>query len=376
MILLKRNLKWSVLFLIPFLFSCTTGKENEKNTELHGDTLTQQSDLLTLVRISDHCLAATIANPWDSTNCLGRYLLVENGTAPEIASDEWTVINVPVKSALVYSSVHTSPLEEIGAKEIIKGVADSQYFHSSFILDGINKGNIKDIGNSMSPSLEKIIDLSPEIAIVSPYENSGHGLLDKTDINVIDMADYMESTPLGRAEWILLLGALSGKLAEASAIFDGVKTKYLSLCDSVSHLSPTVKVLCEMPYNGIWYQPGGNSYMARLIKDGGGQTILKNNDSPGSVQLDISNAYEKGADADVWIIKAEKDLTRDDILSSTSLADRIHALQSGNVWFVNTNTTNFYDELAFHPEKILQDYAAMFHPEKFSSGFSFYRNLN
>lgn len=353
------------LISVIFLLTGCTAREKDKNEELEGEKITQNAQLLELADVGDGIISAKIVNPWDTTETLGKYLLVDKHVAdldiPKVQGYE--VIRVPIESAVVYSSVHTMPMEELGAREKIKGVADASYFTSEEIKEGLKSGKIIDVGNSMSPSMEKIVELSPEIALVSPYENSGHGVLEKTGVTVIDMADYMENTPLGRAEWILLLGALTGKFEDSVALYKDITNKYTKVKEKIAEIDNSALTLCELPYCGVWYQPGSRSYMARLIKDAGGRTILHNDQSVGSVQMDIANVYDQGAMADVWIIKSDTDLSLKRILAENKLASGIKAFEDRNVWFVNTSTSEFYNDLAFHPEKILEDYTKILHPE-------------
>lgn len=369
-------LKYIFAVALATVFLACSRPVAEKDVET-GNILTHRAQLLTMVELPDSSIAVTIKNPWDTASVLGRYLLVDRNLPDDKIPERegWKTIKVPVQSALIYSSVHTSPLEELGSAGMITGIADAAYFSSNYIRQNIEKGTITDVGNSMSPSLEKIVELSPEIAIVSPYENSGHGILDKTGTTVIDMADYMESTPLGRAEWIKLLGALSGKREMAEKIYLGIVEKYDSISNAALKINSEPLVLCELPISGVWYQPGGESYMSRLITDAGGRTLLKEDKNPGSVQLDIANVYDKGVNSEIWLIKATKELTGRDITDATALASEIKAMKTGNVWYVNTTSSNFYDELAFHPEKILEDFASVFHPEIFKNEKRYFKKI-
>lgn len=354
---------------VAFLFfagACSNGRMAGSQLP-PGDTLTVNSDYLTLVSHTDGTISATITNPWDTTQALARYLLVPESNKDVTTVDGYRTIRVPVRSALVYSSVHASPLEELGAGSIIRGVADAQYFRSPYILNGVNSGRIVDIGSSMSPSFEKVIQLSPQIALTSPYENAGHGILENAGITVVDMADYMEPTPKGRAEWILLLGALSGRLDKAKDIYAGVVEEYDSIRAGAVRSGSRPTIITEIPYSGVWYQPGGRSYMARLIEDAGGSTLLPDDTSTGSVQMDIANVYQTGRNADKWIIKTDRPLTLNDIKSTTVFADKIKAFSTADIWLANTSSTtdsavryNLYDDLAFHPERVLADFAIIF----------------
>lgn len=329
-----------------------------------GDTLTHHATLLRLIDHHNGIVSVRVLDPWNDGNTLGTYLLVDRSVPDDSIPDikDATVIRVPIESALVYSSVHTCGFDELGCIDAVTGIADGMYFTSKKMRNLIDTGKIVDVGNSMSPSLEKIVDLSPDAALVSPYENSGNGILDKTGIAVIEMADYMESTPMGRAEWILLIGALNGKLDKAREIFDNVEKEYTTITKLATATDTRPVVLSELPFNGVWYQPGGKSYASAMIRDAGGRPLLDGNTSTGSVQLDIANVYDRGIDADIWLIKNFGDLSTDDIASTSKLIPHIRAYVNANIWNANTTKTNYFDDIAFHPERILRDMAVIIHP--------------
>ena len=360
-----RNKTFSLAFLLSLFFlpGCSPKHPADKSELFsEADTLTVHSELLTLVRLNEGITLVEIKNPWKPEEKLNSFLLVDKevdvNDLPSVA--DYRKITVPVKSALVYSSVHMAPLIEIGSEDVITGIADLEYISDNTIRKRISDGQIVDIGNSMSPSLEKIIALSPQIALISPYQNSGHGVLDNTNIEVIDMADYMETTPLGRAEWIKLLGLLTGKYEKTDSIYNEISERYDNIKHkTASHFDSKTRplVITEIPFNGVWYQPGQKSYMATLIHDAGGRTLDVGEQTNGSVQLDIATVLNKGANSDIWLIKTTQNLNHikdlEQILPSASL---IKAYRDKNVWYCNTTESNLYDDLAFHPELILTDF--------------------
>lgn len=369
------GLAGALIFFIYTLISCGGGAKVH-SASMPGDTLTAYSGLLTLIDHGNGTVTAIVDNPWNSELPPNVYTLVDRDSAANAEGfHNGDVILVPMQSALVYSSVHTTPLQELGAGEVIKGVADAEYFTSDFIKSGLNNGTIVNVGSALTPSLEAIVTLSPEVALISPYENSGHGLLDKSGTTVVDMADYMETTPLGRAEWLLLLGELTGKREEARRIFADVVSQYQLIKNKNKDENCRPLVVTEIPYNGVWYQPGGQSYMGTMIKDAGGRLLLEGekDSDKGSVQLDIANVIELGSEADVWLIKATTDVSKADIRSAVPLASEIRAFGNDNVWVTNTSVVPLYDDLAFHPERVLADFYAIFNNS--SSGTRYFRKL-
>jgi iron complex transport system substrate-binding protein len=352
---------WIYMLLVMTLTACGGAS---KRTDAQGDTITTCSELLTLVDHGDY-VTATVADPWKKGEMLGRYALVNRDSEVKVP-DGYVVIQVPVESSVVYSSVHTSAVEELGEIDRISGVAEAQYFTSPAIKSRIASGRIGDIGSSSSPSLEKLVDISPEVVLLSPMESANHQAIDKTGIKVVEMADYMESTPLGRAEWIKLIGILYGRRGDAEKIYEKVTADYNQIKDTVEKdAKDRPMMLTEMETYGVWYIPGGGSYMARLIHDAGATTPFADTDASGSLQMDYASVYDRAVDADCWIMRSMSDITVKDILANNKMNANFKAYKSGRVFNCNTMATTLYDDIAFHPEKVLRDLASIAHPSLF-----------
>lgn len=331
-----------------------------------GDTLTFHASLLTIIDYGGW-VDVTVSDPWKEGVSLARYALVHRDSVmPDSLPAGSAVVRVPLRRTIVYSSVHTSPIVEMGAVGAVAGVADARYFpQGDTIAALVDSGRIADIGSSMQPSMERVLELEPDAILLSPYENAGHGEIALASAPLIECADYMESTPIGRAEWILLLGELYGRRAEARAILDGVIERYGELAYKVG-LSKIArpKVITEMPQSGVWYVPAGGSYMSRMLTDAGGINPWAEDGGAGSVQLDASAVLAKAEDADVWLLRTFGfDVRPSSLTDATPLAREFKAFKDGNIYGCNTAVAPIYNDIAFHPERILADYVAIFHPD-------------
>lgn len=343
-----------------------------KSAETSGETAVKPEDvnLMTeakLLRLykGEGYYRAEVVNPWDTASMLGAYLLVERGVEPDsVPEGAFTRIDVPLERSLVYSSVHAGIIDEMGAAGAVAGVADGEYFKKSPYRERIAGGGIVNVGSSMSPSMEAVVALSPDAILLSPFENAGHGVIERAGVPVVECADYMEATPKGRAEWVRFFGLLYGRGAEADSIYSVVRDSYDGLSEKVAHSGERPLVLTEMLTDGYWFVPGGASYMARLIQDAGASYPWCNDDSAGSLQLDFSSVYAKAADADYWLIRTYgNDMSLDDLRSVYLLNSQFKAFKNGNVFVANTAEVPLFEEFPFHPEKLLMEYASIFHPE-------------
>ncbi|MGM9845236.1 MAG: ABC transporter substrate-binding protein [Muribaculaceae bacterium] len=345
--------------------SCAGGRADSAD-DCVGDTLTHHAALLTLVDCGDR-VVAEIADPWRPGCSLHRYVLVaRDAELPADLPAEAEVVRVPLQRSVVYSAVHTSAIAELGAISAIAGVADAMYFAAADTVAAlVRKGRIADIGSSMQPSVERVIDIDADAVLLSPYENTGHGVIASAGVPIIDMADYMENTPQGRAEWLLLLGELYGCRDEAKAIFDKVVADYNALkakAEAASESRPLV--LMEMPQRGVWYAPAGDSFMSHMISDAGGVNPWADTAGSGSVQLDVPAVIDRAEAADVWLVRTfGYDVTLPLLADASSLVTRIKAYKSGNVYGCNTASAAIFNDIAFHPERVLADFVAIFHPQ-------------
>lgn len=358
---MKRNFNVfaALLGLALMLNSC--GGSNVKSETNTGDTLTVESQLLTLVD-QGNFVVADIRNPWTgNAELLERYILVPkeyDGTLPE-----GTVVKVPLEKSVVYSSVHGGAIAELNAVDAIAGVADKEYFKVKEVADRIGSGQIADVGNSMSVSIEKIVDLSPDAILMSPFQNKESGAITKIGTPVVQCVDYMESTPLGRAEWIKLVGILYGQSSKADSIFTAVSNEYAQLSDFASNLTEKPTVLPEQPMpSGVWNVPAGDSYMARMIVDASVDYPWADSEGVGSLNLDAAAVLDKAGGADFWVIRSYGPLRLSDLESSNPLNKHIKAFNSGNVYVCDTSVSPLFDEFPFHPELLLREYIKMFHP--------------
>ncbi len=330
------------------------------------DTLTRHASLLTL---ADHggYVSADIANPWKSGEYLARYVLVPRDSAmPEGLAKGVVALRVPLERAAVFSSVHTSALAELGAMDALAAVADGSYFAADDTVATLLKsGAVTDCGSSMSPSVEKLVASRAEAVLLSPMETGNVVVSDKIPVREVYMADYMENSPISRAEWILFLGELFGKREQARAIFTDVIDRYADLVfkKGSSAVKPP-KVLTETETSGVWYVPAGESYMARMLADAGAEYPWASTKGTGSLSLDMAKVIAAASDADVWIMRTYGyDVSPQSLRSANPLNAGFKAFKSGNVYGCNSAERPIFNDIAFHPERILADYVAIFHPD-------------
>ena len=375
--------------------ACQGGKTAAADAEA-GDTLEMKyAKLLTIVKHGDgeetsdaaegidyQYAEALVANPWKAGTMLHRYILIPKGeegdkTVAMLARRRSTgarcttdTVRTPLESNLVFTAPHCQLLTELGCQNAITGVCDKDYINIPDIksraqADAKVAHPIMDCGSSMQPDIERIIALHPEALLISPFENSGgYGKLDKLRIPVIETADYMETSPLGRAEWIKLYGLLLGS-SKADSLFSAIEKEYLQLKSVAGKLPEGLSVLTERKTGGVWYVPGGKSTMGILLRDAHARYIFADDTHSGSLSMSPEQIIAKGNQVDVWAFKyfGGNALTKQDLLAEYQGYQALKAFQTGTVYETDTSCEPYFELTSFHPEILLREFIVLSHPE-------------
>lgn len=376
-----KQLLVSFVLLLSIVSSCGS---NSRPVWEKGDTLRlQYARQLTMVKYKGYT-EVSLADPWHKGKILHRYLLVPRGREGErvlkkINTSDGTVIRIPVTRSIVFTTVHCSLLADLGVKSAVKGVCDLQYILLPWVeKNGKPAPGIVDCGNSMNADIEKIIDLRPQAILLSPFENSGgYGKLDEIHIPVIECADYMESTPLGRAEWMKFYGLLFGREQQADSLFLQVCKQYHQFQAQARHMRTHPKVITELKTGAVWYVPGGASYVGQMIADAGARYAFASDKSEGSLSLTFEKVLDEAGDADIWLYKYnDHPCNLKELLSGYTGYQQMKAFQDKQVYGADCARVPFYEESGFHPERVLRDMMIIFHPEIKMGKLRYYKRLD
>ena len=308
---------------------------------------------------------AILRNPWDTTQVLHTYVLVDKDNEMPESLPERTLVRTPLSKALVYTAVHCSLIKELGALSSIGGICELQYIKIPEIIEGCQNGTIVNAGEGTNPDIEKIIDMHPDALLLSPYENSGgHGQVEKLKIPIIECADYMETSALGSAEWIRFYGLLFHQSAKADSIFHEVEKNYNEWKALAASQQSKPKLMCELKSGSAWYVPGGNSTTGKLYMDAGADYLFSHYPNSGAVPLSFETVFDKAQDADVWLMKYNHptDKTLGGIREDYSPYAQFKAFKDKLVYGCNTAYKEYYEDFPFHPDKVLKDLIKIFHP--------------
>lgn len=419
--------------------ACQGGKTAAADAEA-GDTLeTKYAKLLTIVKHGDgeessdaaegidyQYAEAIIANPWKAGTMLHRYILIPKGkegdkTVAMLARRRSTgarcttdTVRTPVERSAVFIAPHCQLMYEMGCQQAIRGVCDLDYINipdvrkraasagkassekASFgnaFAGNASSGNasaqnsIVDCGSSMAPDIERIIALKPDAILLSPFENSGgYGKLDKLHVPIIEAADYMESSPLGRAEWMKFYGMLFGNEEgrvkredgksngisgscepKADSLFAKIEKEYLKLKAEAAGYPKGLSILTERKTGNVWYVPGGQSTIGILLKDANARYIFSDDQHSGSLAMSPEQILAKGKQVDVWAFKyfGGAPLSQAQLLQEYDGYKALAAFSRGNIYQVDTSTVPYFELTSFHPELLLREFIILAHGERF-----------
>lgn len=317
----------------------------------------------------------TITDPWKEGAVLCRYALVNRQDGNIAAPDLWEkparlpegtiIIHVPLKRLCVSTSVHSALLGRLGAADCISSICEGKYIHDSIIRQRLDHGIIKDVGSGLNPSVEKIVQLQTDGLLMSPFEGASYGLLEKTGIPIIECADYMERSALGRAEWIKFYGMLVGKDLEAEQIFSDIASNYNRLKGMAATRENHPKLIADMMSGNTWFMPGGSSTYGSLYKDAGADFSVVDADVNGTQPLSPEKVLLKAVDADVWIIKYNRPEDYDYVSLSNEnhIYEQFAAFKNHHIYGCNTTDVPFYDEAPFRPDLLLGDIISLLYPD-------------
>ena len=365
------------LLLALLLFSCGSQTGRHQGS---GDSLAFKYATLPSVVEYDGYTVVTLANPWKNGKALHTYILVPRDAQLPVHLPKGTVIRTPLQRAVVFTTVHSALLMNLGCQDKIAGVADLKYIKIPWIQEQVAQGHIADCGDGMSPVIEKIIDLHPDAILLSPFENSGgYGKLEDIDIPLVECAEYMEVSPLARAEWMRIYGLLFGCQEKADSLFAVVDKNYHALKQQAQKAGKGRSVVVDKQVGSVWYVPGGRSTIGQMVKDAGGQYPWAEDDHSGSLSLPFETVLEKASDAEVWLFRYDSDqpMTSEQLLAEKEGYSQFRAFQTGELYGCNVTTSLFYEESPFRPDWLLNDFIQMIHPEiKGQAPIRYYKKLS
>lgn len=310
-----------------------------------------------------------VSNPWPKANKNFTYILKERNSIVPDSLKKYNTITVPLQSIVVTSTTNIPFLEMLEVENKLIGFPNTDYISSPKTRKQIDKGKVKNIGQNERLNVEQLIDLNPAAIVTFGMDNNNPMIdnLQKSGLKVLIQADWMEQSPLGKAEWIKLYGVLFGKEKEANNLFNTVAQNYLDAKKLVANKKAGPTVLYGSMYQDQWFVAKGSSWVAQFMKDAKGDYLWGETTGTGSLPLSFEQIFQKGKSANYWIATG----------SFTSLAamkssnphySQFEAFIKKNVYTFEsqigpTGGTVYYETAPSRPDLVLKDYIKILHPE-------------
>lgn len=391
----------SILFALVssiFFFGCTkenitSGKQDLTSTRItsaDSSSAPQEIKYAKGFNISNRngVKILSIFNGLQDRNDTLHYALVPRGMAVPETCKDLQIIRTPVERVSIFSTTQIGLLSLLDLEDLVVGAANPKIINSKKIQRRISEGKIVEIGNAFSPNLEIILETNPDLVMVTALpaiQYARYKTLIDAHIPVLLIAEWLEESPLGRTEWAKIMAALTNREAQMAKVFSKIESQYkklVALTDTVTH-KPTI--LPGLSRKDAWFVPGGESYVARLIKDAGGDYHWKDKKVTGSIQLSIESVFPIALTADYWLNTGTV-TSMSDLLAIDERYGEFQPVKN-NLVFNNNKRLNAHGGNAYwevgvvSPHLLLEDLIRILHPEMRSSLFEsnsdyhFYRKL-
>lgn len=323
----------------------------------------------------------SVIDPWQGAGGVVHdwYLIPDTKPVPAHI-DTTRVIRVPVKKIICMSTTHLAMISALGEAGSVAGFSGLRFLYSADLLEKAENGSIREIGYEDNLNKELILKLDPELVMVygiGSESNSFIGKLKELGVKILYNADYLETDPLGKAEWIKMMGTLYSKELMADSIFRTIVMEYERIKTHIAkNANNRPKVLLGLPFRDTWYISPGNSYISELIEDAGGEYLWRNIESGFSMPMGLENVYIKALSADYWLNSGTAE-TKDQIIALDSRFARLPCFIKGNVYNNSKRVTpaggnDYWEGGSLNPHIILMDIASILHPDLFSGNELFY----
>ena len=367
-----------ILLFLPLCFlsiSCSenaeekagVGKENKPSVIFKDSVEVKYAEGFRITYHKNYKLLE-ILNPYQDRMDTLRYVLKPREIRLDTTLRNVQVVDIPVRSMIATSTTHIALTEMLGANDIITGMVSAEYVYSSEIRERLKRGELTPFKQGEF-NKEQALAMQPDLIMVSAGQSSqfdDYKVLLDSGINVLINSEWLETTPLGKAEWVKMMGALLNKETSANKKFGEVAKSYNELKTKVNEVRNKPLVINNLPYKGAWFVSGGDSFTAQYLKDAGADYPWFHNSSTGGLRKDFEVVYEVGLKADIWLNPGAAN-SKDEILRKDSRFKDFKSFQTGRIYNNNKRMSDaggndFWESGVVHPERVLADLIHIMHP--------------
>lgn len=334
----------------------------EKTAVTHADGFT--------IEYFNNYKVVTVAAPWLGAEDSATYLLVQCGTPAPEGFDEAVTVEVPINSFVSMSTTYLPYLDAFGKLDTLVGIDFGSFAYNLTVQEMLAAGELVELGSGSTVNVEAALELEPDVIMTSASGSADfdtHPKLEEVGLTVVLNADYLDVTPLGRAEWGKFIAVFYNEEAQAEALFNDVVAEYEALTELTADLTERPTVFANTPFEGTWYMPGGQSYTAQLFDTAGADYLWNDDASTSTLFLDFESVFDRAAEADYWLNLGFVFSLADLEASDERFAD-FAAFQNGSVYNYDLRSNefggnDFFESAAANPQLVLSDLIKIFHPD-------------
>lgn len=359
-----------MLLLLALLFSCGNSQNKTGLNLVMGSTADSSAMIAPQyakgfnVKYADNITLLEINDPENKEAEQFHFALVDKSYKGEIPNG-YTRLNIPIRSAICMTSLQLSNFLKLDIPEMVVGITSTRHLHNQKMNQQLKEGKTHKIGIEGNFDNEVIIAINPDVIFISPFKRGGYDAIRNVEIPMIPHLGYKELTPLGQAEWIKVIGLLTGNASLANSTFEAIESRYNNLKSIVDTVKRRPTVFSGEMRGGNWYAVGGRSFLAQLFRDAGGDYFLKENEESGGVTLDYETVYTNAAHADYWRIvnSFEGEYSYNVLKEQDERYTDFDAWKKHGVIYCNMKEVPFYERMPVEPEVVLADFIHVFHPD-------------
>ncbi len=313
-----------------------------------------------------------IKSPWPNAKKNYKYLLIskENSSKIDFTKNTYdAIISNTINKIVVTSTTHIPALELLHIENTLVGFPETNFISSQKVRNRIDKGYVRELGKNTHLNTEALLELQPDVVVGFGIDgnNKTFETLKKSGIPVIYNGDWVEESPLAKAEWIKFFGVLYNKEKIADSIFNTIEKNYLEVkaLAAKANLQPTI--LSGAMHNDVWYLPNGTSTEAQLLKDANTNYLWNDAKGIGSLKLNFESVFAKAQHAEIWLSPSNYS-SFETLKKGNSHHSVFKAFQNKQIYsFSNTTGKTggvLYYELGMtRPDIVLKDLIKICHPE-------------
>ena len=366
---MKRFYSYILPLMVALCIGCSSGEQFDSSL-FTQQLYTPQYASGFEIRATEDGKATLIVcqNPWQGAADVTQYLIIDpEGRFNTSHSHNLQRINGPAQRIVCMSSSYVAMLTAIGKSEYTVGVSGIDFVSDEYVTN--NRDKVRDVGYDNNIDYERLLALAPDIVLLYGV-NAASAMevkLQELGIPYIYIGEYVEPSPLGKAEWVVAIAEIAGCRDAGEKFFAEIPERYNHLKELAATATSKPKVMLNTPYADSWFMPSTQSYMARLIADASGDYLYKRDTDNTSATVDDEEAYLMAATADCWINVGQL-RTLEELCSRYPKLSNINCVRSGNIYNCTRRISpaggnDFWESGVIRPDIILSDLIKIFHPE-------------